>query len=1027
MFTKASRVLGMVLGLGLSASAWGQTYVGIPQVADPPPAVNGSLERMEALPGWRSFKGADQVVFGKEAWKGDADLSGSAVLGWRENFLYVAAKIKDDVVVQPYTGSNLWKGDHVMLLLDLPRQTGLRDKQKVIQIGLSPGDFKAGGVAPEVFQWTPKARSVPGARVAARKTAEGYDIEAAIPWEALGIKPQQVQRGLQIGYDLEPSDADNEVDPQQQTLMSLIGTGAGGKWTLRDPNRLVEGVLAGPDAKVDPSWIKSAFELVKSDVKVGPQSTVKVAVPPKLDTQGVKELIVRARIEHKTVAGGNIIMEVKVNGQPMTFERVRNRLARIDMGPRQIASHGGNRWFVFYGPDYKPASPYSGYATQGIDQFELRFDVSDLWKKQGGNVIEITDTMALKSPLVVEVGVSEALSAKLEPPKLKPAPTGPIPTIVPVTSARPDYAWKQLPGGALQVKLGQRTWVIDSEFSTTAPGWAKLGEKAAGEASQWKSLEVSDQGVAAQAKDFKLQRTITRHEDHLQVVDRLTNTSDADLPVMFTHQTTVDRKSGSLYIAGLPVTLQKLNSNDGARPTIWVGWDKEALGWVGEDDITRAQASEFVDGDQVGIRDNRLVVGKGKTVELEFSIYPLETPDRYAFINRVRRAWKVNFKIDGSFVFVASYGPVFNLNMTDAHLLAYLKNKAVKYVSTTLFDYVWGEEAPPPPPEALNSNQSRQKMLDRIKALRPDLPRLIYYHCFVGYQEPDPRAMKFLKEVLIPRFKADRILRPDGVQADYSNPLWPLFLPTDENGWGKVQEQQLDHILKKTGVEGVYWDEVPYSAYKYDYNPGHWDGVSADIDPKTHQIIRKITNVTLAGQPWRVRMAKKMMAYGPLIGNSAAQTRTFMQLGFPRFVETGNFSHIISSQLYTPIALGDHLTERNEVDCYRDMVRGLDYGAVYYWYRREIDATHPTLTSHMFPVTPINLGHGYLIAKERILTNTSGLFGWGDDSPFKAYVYDERGNLTEKVQVKRVEKEGKTFAEVRIPEGYAVAIVRGGK
>jgi hypothetical protein len=384
----------------------------------------------------------------------------------------------------------------------------------------------------------------------------------------------------------------------------------------------------------------------------------------------------------------------------------------------------------------------------------------------------------------------------------------------------------------------------------------------------------------------------------------------------------------------------------------------------------------------------------------------------------------VNFKIDGGFVFVAAYGPVFNLEMSDARLKDYLLNKGVRFVSTTLFDYVWGDEFPPPPPSAPSSNQSQQKMLDRIKALRPDIARLIYYHCYVGYQQPDPRAMKFLKEVLIPRYKADRILRPDGVQADYSNPLWPLFLPTEGSDWGKVQEQQIDHILKKTGAEGIYWDEIPYSAYKYDYNPAHWDGVSADIDPNTHKIVRKITNVTLASQPWRERIAKKMLAYGPLIGNSSPKTRTFTKLHFPRFVETGNFSNIITSQLYTPIALGDHLTERNEVDAYHDMVRGLDYGTVYYWYRREVDATHPTLTSHMFPVTPINLGHGYLIAKERILTNTSGLFGWGDDSAFDTFVFDDRGNLTDKVKIPRVQKDGKSFAEVRIPEGYSVAIVR---
>jgi hypothetical protein len=1024
LLNKWASPLALVFGLSLCGWAGAQTYVGIPEVSDPPPSINGSLDRLSKLPGWATISGADHVVFGKETWKDDADLSATAVLGWRTEFLYVAAKVKDNVVVQPYTGSNIWKGDHVMLVLDVPRQSGLRDKQKVYQIGLSPGNFKTGSdaIAPAVYEWAPNAGSIPGARIGVQKTEDGYMIEAAIPWEALHVKPADLKRGFQIGYDIEPSDADNKTDPQQDKLMSLI---AGGNWTLRDPNRLVEGVLAGTDAKVDPSWIKSAFDLVKSDIKVGPESTVKIPVGPKFDKKPIKELIVRARIENKTIAGGNVLMSVALNGQPLKFDRIRNRLMRIQMGSREIASYGagGASWFVFYGPDYTPAPSYSGYATPGIDQFEFRFDVSDLWKKDGGNVIEIGDTSTLKTPLIAEVGVSEALSPKMEPPKLKPAPTGPLTTFLPVTEAKPDYSFQQLGGGAILVKLGDQKWVIDSQFSTTAPGWAKLAAQQESK-SQWTSLKVNGSNLTATARDFKVDRTITRHDDHLQIVDRITNTTDADLPVMFSHQTTVDRKNGELYVAGLKTTLPKLLSDEGARPTIWIGWDKSALGWVAEDDITRAQGEEFVDEDTIGIRDRRLVVGKGKTVELEYSVYPLETADRFAFINRIRRNWDVNFQINGGFAFVASYGPIFNLEMTDEHLKAWLKNKAVHYVSGTLFDYVWGPEAPQPNPTDAWSNESRQKMFDRIKAVRPDISRLIYYHCYIGYQETDTRAMKFLKEVLIPRYYKDRTLRPDGVQADYSNPLWPLFMPIEGSGWAKVQEEQLDHILKKTGLEGVYWDEIAYSAFKYDYNPAHWDGVSADIDPNTHKIARKITNVTLATQPWRLRIANKIMSKYDLIGNGAPMTRSFSKLHFPRFVETGNFSSIITSQLYTPIGLGDHLTERNEVDAYRDMVRQLDYGAVYYWYRREIDATHPTLTSYMYPITPINLGHGFIIAKERILTNRSGEFGWGDDSQFKTYVFDDRGNQTDKIKIPRIEKDGKAFAQVRIPEDYTVAIVR---
>jgi hypothetical protein len=50
----------------------------------------------------------------------------------------------------------------------------------------------------------------------------------------------------------------------------------------------------------------------------------------------------------------------------------------------------------------------------------------------------------------------------------------------------------------------------------------------------------------------------------------------------------------------------------------------------------------------------------------------------------------------------------------------------------------------------------------------------------------------------------------------------------------------------------------------------------------------------------------------------------------------------------------------------------------------DFPAEYKTLTEHMYPTTPIEIHAGYVIARERILTNRSGLFGWGDDGDFIA-------------------------------------------
>jgi hypothetical protein len=128
--------------------------------------------------------------------------------------------------------------------------------------------------------------------------------------------------------------------------------------------------------------------------------------------------------------------------------------------------------------------------------------------------------------------------------------------------------------------------------------------------------------------------------------------------------------------------------------------------------------------------------------------------------------------------------------------------------------------------------------------------------------------------------------------------------------------------------------------------------------------------------------------------------------------------------LHSPVALGDHLTEHVTKDAYDNMLAALDHGCLYSWYDDRIYLTQKTLTEYMFPFTPIELHEGYVIGKERILTNRSGLFGWGDNTDFAAHVFDRDGKETGEVAVRKVVRNGVTFAEVRIPEGYSAALVR---
>jgi len=72
----------------------------------------------------------------------------------------------------------------------------------------------------------------------------------------------------------------------------------------------------------------------------------------------------------------------------------------------------------------------------------------------------------------------------------------------------------------------------------------------------------------------------------------------------------------------------------------------------------------------------------------------------------------------------------------------------------------------------------------------------------------------------------------------------------------------------------------------------------------------------------------------------------------------------------------------------------------------------------------MELHEGYVIGKERILTNRSGLFGWGDASRHEVHVFDDAGREVPGFNAPVIERDGATFTELRLAEGWSAAIVR---
>lgn len=145
------------------------------------------------------------------------DLVSEVYFSWDQNFLYLAAQVYDNDLINYYSDHYLYKGDIIELFLD-PEANGLVwAGKKDFQIGLAPVSETG---KPATFAWFQRIEpSTSQINVAAEKLKingqEAYCVEAAISWDFLGMKPQA---GQTIGASVAVHDLDEKDNTPQCKL-----------------------------------------------------------------------------------------------------------------------------------------------------------------------------------------------------------------------------------------------------------------------------------------------------------------------------------------------------------------------------------------------------------------------------------------------------------------------------------------------------------------------------------------------------------------------------------------------------------------------------------------------------------------------------------------------------------------------------------------------------------------------------------------------------------------------------------------
>lgn len=171
---------------------------------------------------------AEQLTPGYEnpaTWHGPSDLSAIAYVAYDDDNLYIAFDVRDDAVIQQFSGTSIYNGDGPELYLDTDPEAGASAyTPSAWQFGFTPGtDAKAPSwVLYE--QISGRVLDPSAVKVAAHRTADGYIFEAAISLAALAFHPSA---GQKAGFDLAVNDVDSFEATATENQIILSGSGDG--------------------------------------------------------------------------------------------------------------------------------------------------------------------------------------------------------------------------------------------------------------------------------------------------------------------------------------------------------------------------------------------------------------------------------------------------------------------------------------------------------------------------------------------------------------------------------------------------------------------------------------------------------------------------------------------------------------------------------------------------------------------------------------------------------------------------------
>ncbi len=783
-------------------------------------------------------------------------------------------------------------------------------------------------------------------------------------------------------------------------------------------------------AGADPVLPKLVDEVKIPDFKIeetGGKKTIKL---PQLPEKPGMIPVLRCRMVSVGDAGCNYAARITFNDTPLginTFGGRGRLLFRKNFFELNDPAFKGHKFPVFNGSNimliFAPDSVTGDKNTlDGMGAFFM-FDISDAARAVDVNTVTFQNIRHKASTpitlLVSDAGVGYIRLDQLPRETVKLLQCKPSKQFAEVNGTRLDV----FRNGGFAFTTGKCSPLVVETGLSTVPDSVSVLKAVEEKTLQPLSIKHPDTLsylITVRWPDIQLERTLKISRDTLDWHEKWTNIGKSIAAVPFRYRIGLSGAKAHVWLRGTPdiAEFQTLCDN----PTVFIESLKDprrGYGIVLEDDILRLIAGAASGNGMAEIYSNTLALAPKTSRTFHYTVSGVSQNGYWEFINALRKRWGIGkYGVERPFFWNPSIPAVPGLSTEQRIQKALGHLGGITVILGPWFNCLSSD---------LRKADSRLKTTEARIADIQKQKKQAFAAKVAMYKKalPGAKIMSLhhpaMTAVYLPELPqsalADSVIHTrDGKpyhQAGYDQILlkgdeqkgWAVIycLPVAGNAWWN---QLLDDVKfsLSCGTDGVYFDEFSFCALQRDYSRydyTEWDGFSADIDWKGKVTALKSDNAYTCC-PFKSTLLMLLLNQDKLfLGNCTDVSRGMNVSPTFRFMEGTALVNMPAAHLsHVPLVFGNFGITNTREGVFSAVREALKYGGIY----SPVEQTNLVLDGSdnfvckLYPLTVSEIGPGFVVGRERLITEHSGTFNWPDAAGSEAelFIYDSKGNRIEK-------------------------------